>query len=316
VTDAAAALGRFPTALVGGGLPLDVDSARSAYEIFGENWGLSLEEASAGVLEVAVAGQVAGIRQVSTLKGRDPGRYTLVAFGGAGPLLAAEVADFLGMRQVLVPPNPGNLSAFGLQVTDVKRDYVKTYVCKASVDVAPGVGAAWESLEQQGVAELHAEGVPATDVELRRGADLRYVGEGYEVTVTVPDGTPADQTLEAVVAEFHKEHDRVYGFSYDGAQDVELVNLRVQAVGRLRRPELKENQAAGGAVEPASRRKVYWRDTGWVEADIYNRADLGDGSSVEGPCVIEEYGATSVVPTGWVATADAAANLIIRRQDA
>src|SRR5690606_5226212 len=119
VTDAAVVLGRIPERLVGGELELDRPAATAAFEAMGAEFGLDPAEAAAGVLEVAVIGQVVGIRQVSTLKGRDPSRYTLVAFGGAGPLLADEVADFLGIRRVLVPPNPGNLSAFGLQATDV-----------------------------------------------------------------------------------------------------------------------------------------------------------------------------------------------------
>lgn len=316
VTDAAAILGRFPAALVGGGLRLDVESATAAYSEFGQHWGLSAEEVAAGVLEVAVVGQVAGIRQVSTLKGRDPSLYTLVAFGGAGSLLAAEVADFLGMRQVLVPPNPGNLSAFGLQVTDVKRDFVKTRVFLATSEVADRVTGEWEELEALGIADLGAEGVRPADIDLRRGADLRYVGEGYEVSVSLPEGTPTEESFDAVVAEFHKEHDRIYGFCYEGTQQVEIVNLRVQAIGRLRRPAVEASHPAAEGAVTASKRRVYWRDSGWVDADIYDRADLGADSRVEGPCVIEEYGSTTVVPAGWTAISDTAANLIMRRQDA
>ena len=186
VTDAAAILGRFPDALVGGELVLDKTPLAPPSTRFGANWGLTPEDAAAGVLEIAVAGQVAGIRQVSTLKGRDPGRYTLVAFGGAGCLLAAEVADFLGMRSVLVPPNPGNLSAFGLQVTDVRRDFIRTHVREVHDDIASEADTVWSELEQQGIDELRSEGVNAEQVEMRRGADVRYVGEGYEVTVMAP----------------------------------------------------------------------------------------------------------------------------------
>ncbi|MEV7006723.1 hydantoinase/oxoprolinase family protein [Streptosporangium sp. NPDC051022] len=319
VTDAAAVLGRFPDSLVGGDLALDRESARAAFEEFGANWDLSAEEAAAGVLEVAVAGQVAGIRQVSTLKGRDPGAYTLVAFGGAGPLLAAEVADFLGMTSVLVPPNPGNLSAFGLQVTDVKRDYVRTFVRQVSGegagDVAADVTSVWNELERLGREELAEEGVNAARVELVRGADLRYVGEGYEVTVSVPPGTPDEESMAAVAAAFHDEHERVYGFSYAGKQDIEIVNLRVQAIGRLHRPGLTAVPPADTA-EPASHRPVYWRGAGWLDCAIYRRSDLGAGASIDGPCVVEEYGATVVVPEDWAASTDSFGNLIMRRRSA
>jgi N-methylhydantoinase A len=315
VTDAAAILGRFPDALVGGELVLDKASARAAFEQFASNWDLTPEDAAAGVLEVAVAGQVAGIRQVSTLKGRDPGRYTLVAFGGAGSLLAAEVADFLGMRTVLVPPNPGNLSAFGLQVTDVRRDYVRTHVREVYDELADEADSLWSELERQGVDELRSEGVNAEQVEMRRGADFRYVGEGYEVTVMAPEGVTGPGTLAEVERLFHQEHNRVYGFSYEGTQKVELVNVRAQAVGRLRRPGV-QTKAAGRGGEATATRQVYWRDTGWVDSAIYDRATLAAGVEVAGPCVIEEYGSTVVVPSDWQAQVDPAANLILKRQDA
>lgn len=315
VTDAATVLGRFPDALVGGELVLDKDAARAAFDKFGSTWSLSPEEAAAGVLEVAVAGQVAGIRQVSTMKGRDPGRYTLVAFGGAGSLLAAEVADFLGMRSVLVPPNPGNLSAFGLQVTDVRRDFVRTHVREVNDELAASADAVWTELEEQGVAELRSEGVKAEQVEMRRGADFRYVGEGYEVTVSVPGGTSGRGTLAVAERLFHQEHNRVYGFSYEGTQKVELVNLRVQAVGRLRRPSLQFAAASTGGQVTGSR-PVYWRSSGWVDSAIHDRSTLDAGVELAGPCVVEEYGSTTVVPSNWFAQVDSAGNLILKRQDA
>ncbi|WP_433496718.1 hydantoinase/oxoprolinase family protein [Sphaerimonospora sp. CA-214678] len=316
VTDAAAILGRFPESLVGGDLVLDTASARAAFREFGANWDLTAEEAAAGVLEVAAADQVAGIRRVSTLKGRDPSAYTLVAFGGAGPLLAAEVADFLGMTSVLVPPNPGNLSAFGLQVTDVKRDYVRTFVRQVSGEVADEVTSVWQELERLGQDELAEEGVNAARVELIRGADLRYVGEGYEVTVVVPAGTPDEESLTAVTAAFHDEHERVYGFSYADKQDVEIVNLRVQAIGRLHRPKPAGVPPATGTAEPATRRPVYWRKAGWQDCAIYRRSGLGSGARISGPCVVEEYGATVVVPEEWAASIDSFGNLIMTRRSA
>ncbi|GEL23677.1 methylhydantoinase [Pseudonocardia sulfidoxydans NBRC 16205] len=314
VTDAATVLNRFPASLVGGELVLDRDSARAAFEDFGRRFGLDADEAAAGVLEVAAAGQVAGIRQVSTSKGRDPAAYTLVAFGGAGPLLAAQVADFLGMTRVLVPPYPGNLSAFGLQVTDIKRDLVRTYVSPLEPRVADDLDVIWRELEEAGAAELTAEGVEDDDVEVIRGADARYVGEGYEVAVSVPAGLTGRPALDATIAAFHAEHHRIYGFSYDGKQDVEVVNLRVQAVGRLHRPPHRSRYEAAGAAAPApTTRDVYWPGEGWRPCTIHDRAALTPGTSVAGPGVVEEYGATVVVPPGWQVTCDPAANLILTK---
>lgn len=322
VTDAAVVLGRFPSSLVGGDLNLDVAAARSAMEEFGRGFGLNVDDAAAGILEVATVGQVAGIRQVSTLKGRDPSGYCLVAFGGAGPLLATSVAEFLNIRSVLIPPNPGNLSALGLQVTDVKRDYVRTHVrlVGASDD---DVEAVWADLELQGTEDLLAEGVAPDRIDLVRGADLRYEGEGYEVSVTldrdalrvVLDGTRG-RDLDAAVAAFHEEHERLYGFSYPGRQSVELVNLRVQAVGHTRRsgalPTLPPDRAPS---LPHATRGVYWREHGWLECDIYDRAELAAQQRLSGPCVVEEYGATVVIPPRWAATVDVYGNLILARSD-
>lgn len=322
VTDAAVVLGRFPSALVGGDLHLDVDAARSALEEFGRGFGLSLEDAAAGILEVATAGQVTGIRQVSTLKGRDPSGYCLVAFGGAGPLLATSVAEFLNIRAVLIPPNPGNLSALGLQVTDVKRDYVRTHVRLVGGD-SDDVEAIWADLERQGTADLLGEGVAADRIDLVRGADLRYEGEGYEVSVMLDadalsvmlDGE-GGHDLAAAVAAFHEEHERLYGFSYPGRQNVELVNLRVQAIGHTRRssamPLLPTDRVPSQA---GATRKVYWRTHGWLDCDIYDRAALAAHQQLAGPCVVEEYGATVVVPPGWAGNVDVYGNLILARSE-
>lgn len=319
VTDAAAILGRLPDALVGGELSLAKSDAQTAFDEFGADFKLSAEEAAAGVLEVAVIGQVAGIRQVSTLKGRDPSAYALVAFGGAGPLLANEVAESLGMRRVLVPPTPGNLSAFGLQVSDVKRDYVRTLVrhLEAGKDdlAIDEVEQVWRELENAGREELRAEGVPTERVHLVRGADLRYVGEGYEVSVVIDDLSGAD-AVRAVEKAFHGEHNRVYGFSYEGEQQVEIVALRVQALGELHRPALSAQPRSVGMAEPTGSRSVYWRATGWIDCPIYARTSLADGATVTGPAIIEEYGSTYVVPTDWDATVDHFGNILSERKSA
>lgn len=319
VTDAAAVLGRLPERLVGGELGLDREAARNAFVEFAKQFDMAADEAAAGVLEVAVIGQVAGIRQVSTLKGRDPANYTLVAFGGAGPLLANEVADFLGIRSVLVPPNPGNLSAFGLQVTDVKRDYVRTFVRQldidGSTDADDQIESVWADLEQMGREELAAEGVPTERVQLLRGADLRYVGEGYEVSVVLPEGVTREQAVVDAQDAFHSEHHRVYGFSYRDEQHVEIVSLRVQAVGQLHRPKPPTVERCDASPEPTDTRSVYWRTSGWIDCPVYDRSKLGAGASVTGPSIVEEYGSTYVVPDGWQATVDVAGNLLSVRKE-
>ena len=158
VTDAGVVLGRLPEAFIGGGLTLDVGSARRAFETLGQRLGLTAEDAAAGVLEIAASNQVQGIRTVTTTRGLDPGDYAMIAFGGAGGLFAADVADFLGIRVALSPPNPGNLSAFGLHVSDIRRDYVRTLVRQQSTASAEELDELWGELERQGRDEIGTEG--------------------------------------------------------------------------------------------------------------------------------------------------------------
>ena len=313
VTDAALVLGRLPEALVGGEIALDGDAARRAYGLLGAQFDMSAEEAAAGVMEIAAANQVHGIRQVSVMKGREPGLYALVAFGGAGGLFAAEVADFLNITTVLSPPNPGNLSAFGLHVSDIKRDYIRTLVRQQSTADSGEIEAAWVELEVQGKRKIAAEGVAEDAIQLSRSADMRYVGEGHEVPVPLPAGLTGDAAVEHIWAEFHKVHMRTFGFAYEGQQDVEVVNLRVQAVGRMHRPAVVTPAAQEGAPKPDHTRPVYWRGQGWRECDIFRRETLTSGHQLDGPLIAEEYGSTVVVPEGWRVGADAHGNLKLEK---
>jgi N-methylhydantoinase A len=313
VTDAALVLGRLPAALVGGEIALDRPSARAAYEKLGAHFGMSAEEAAAGVLEIAAANQVNGIRRVTVMKGRDPALYALVAFGGAGGLFACEVADFLGIERVLSPPNPGNLSAFGLHVSDVKRDYIRTLVRQQSGADAAEIDAAWRELEARGRAEIAAEGVAGADIALHRSADMRYVGEGHEVPVPVPDGMTGSAAIDHLWSAFHQVHQRTFGFAYEGEQDVELVNLRVQAVGRVHRPLAREVAGNGRTAGPSTTRPVFWRDKGWQDCAIFRREGLPRDAALDGPAIVEEYGSTVVVPAGWRLIVDAYSNLMLKR---
>jgi N-methylhydantoinase A len=322
VTDAALVLGRLPGALIGGELTLRADLAQHAYEALGSRLGLSAEEAAAGVLEIAAANQVHGIRRVTVHKGIDPSTYCLVAFGGAGGMLATDVADFLGSPTILSPPNPGNLSAFGLQVSDIRRDLVRTFV-RQQTSTGPGkpgeIVAAWQELVAAGREELHAQGVLESATSILLGADLRYVGQSYEVRVTFDGDGGVDEAVGQMWARFHQAHNREFGYSYPGEQDVELVNLRVQAVGHIYRPTIDMRD-----VRPASRltldgdggrsRRVYWRGKGWADCAIIDRATLEPGRQLAGPVIVQEYGSTVVVPDGWAAACDDSYNMLLDRR--
>jgi N-methylhydantoinase A len=313
VTDAAIVLGRLPTSLIGGEIKLDLAPARAAFEKLGEEHNMAAEDVAAGVLEIAAVSQVFGIRQVTTSRGRDPGLYTMVAFGGAGGLFATEVADFLGITTVLSPPDPGNLCALGLHVSDVRRDYIRTLVRRQSGADTDEIVRNWKELAEGGLRDIKAEGIAEEAIKLTYIADLRYFGEGHEVQVSVPPELSGKDAVAHVWKQFHQVHDETFGFQYEGEQDVELVNLRVQAVGQQNRPQIRTYDTERVPAGPARQRPTYWKDAGWIDSPIYDRTSLAVGQTVTGPSVIEEYGSTIVVPTDWSAQTDRYGNLILRK---
>lgn len=311
VTDAALVLGRLPSELIGGEIQLDVNAARAAFDILGKQHDMSSEEVASGVLELAAISQVFGIRQVTTTRGRDPSNYTMVAFGGAGGLFATEVADFLNITTILSPPNPGNLCALGLHVSDVRRDYIRTLVrCQSSADNKEIIKA-WDEIASQGLADIEAEGIPKDRIRLIYVADMRYLGEGHEVQVTIPDGLSKDTAMSFAWEKFHDVHNETFGFHYKGEQDVEIVNLRVQAIGEQYRPQIEVDKGPTTPSKPKVSRPTYWDS--WIETPIYNRTNLQSNQLISGPAIIEEYGSTIVVPINWSVTRDDYGNLIMKK---
>jgi N-methylhydantoinase A len=311
VTDAAVALGRLPAMLVGGEIELDAAAARRAFVALGEQLRLDPDELAAGALEIAAANQVFGIRQVTTVRGREPGDYAMIAFGGAGGLFATEVADFLGIGTVISPPNPGNLCAFGLHVCDVTRDYIRTLVRKQSTADANEILAVWGELERLGFSDIEAEGIAKDDITVQFVADVRYFGEGHEVHVEIPEGLSGPAMLDFMWGEFHNVHDRTFGFDYRGQQDVELVNLRVRAVGRQSRPQIKASESRRNEALAFGQRHVFWRATGWIDVPLFRRSELALDQRILGPAIIQEYGSTIVMPPGWSLHTDRFRNLIL-----
>ena len=314
ITDAHLLLGRIPPHLLGGEVPLDPDTARSGLEKLALDLGLSLEACATGVLEISAWNQANALRQITVNRGLDVRDFTLVTFGGSGSLLACRLVDVLGLRGVLVPLNPGNLSAYGLLTVDVRNDYVQTAVARASALAPAEVQAGFDDLAAKADAALAREGFPAAERVFHRTVDVRYYGQAYEVRVDVPEGPVDEQTFAAVAQAFHDEHAVLYGYDFrtDPRQEVEWVNLRVTGVGPIRKPEVRE-VAAGTGAERARRgsRAVYF--DAWVDAPVYDRARLGAGDVVEGPAVLEEFSSTVPLHPGFTARVDGYGNLVITR---
>ncbi|WP_091540549.1 hydantoinase/oxoprolinase family protein [Modestobacter sp. DSM 44400] len=319
VTDAHVVLGRIPPHLLGGEIPLSVDAARGGLEHIGTTLGLSPEQAATGILEISAWNQANALRQVTVARGRDVRDFTLTTFGGSGSLLACRLMDVLGLPRTLVPPNPGNVSAFGLLTVDVRNDYVQTMVTRAA-DLGPdAVTAAFTTLEEQAAQALDGEGFARDEQRMQRTADLRYVGQAFEVRVPVAGGPLDRAALDAVAAEFHAAHAQLYGYDFadDPRQAVEWVNLRVSGIGPIRRPDLVELAARDGGVNRSvtGTRQVFFDDD-WVDTPVHWRPDLGAGDVVAGPAIIEEFGSTVPVHPGFVATVDRFGNLLLTKETA
>jgi N-methylhydantoinase A len=318
VTDAHVVLGRIPPHLLGGEIPLSVDAARAGLERLGAALGLPLEATATGILEISAWNQANALRQVTVARGLDVRDFTLTTFGGSGPLLACRLMDVLGLPRTLVPPHPGTVSAFGLLTVDVRNDYVQTMVTRhAHLDPA-AVGAAFGALEEQAAGALDTEGFARGEQQMQRTADLRYVGQAFEVRVPVADGRPDAAVLDDAATAFHAAHRQLYGYDFadDPRQAVEWVNLRVSGIGPIRRPAIVELRPRDGGADRSvtGTRRVYFDD--WVEAPLHWRPDLAPGDVIPGPAVVEEFGSTLPVHPGFVATVDRFGNLLLTRESA
>ncbi len=313
VTDAHVVLGRIPGQLLGGEIPLDVPMARAGLVSLASTLKLDVERCARGVLEISAWNQANALRQITVKRGLDVRDFTMATFGGSGPLLLCRLIDILGLRAVLVPRDPGNVSAFGLLSVDVKNDYVRTSVCRhAELDLS-AVAGIFAELRAQGAQALRREGFAESEHRFVRTADLRYFGQAFEVRVDVPDG-PVDAELAAAVAEsFHAAHESLYGYGFRGnqSQPVEWVNLRVSAIGPISRPELPELPTGDGRPARAVMgvRPVFFDS--WVAAPIYARSELLPGDELSGPVVIEEFGSTIPLHPGFAARIDVLGNVLV-----
>jgi N-methylhydantoinase A len=321
VTDAHLVLGRIPPHLLGGEIPLDAGAARAGLADLAAKLGMPAQDCAAGILEVSAWNQANAVRQITVQRGLDVRDFTLVTFGGSGSLLVCPLIEILGVRGVLVPGNPGNVSAFGLLTVDVRADYVRTRVARQSELDYAAMEAIYARLAAQAHDALTAQGFAPGEHRLLRTADLRYFGQAFEVRVPVAAGPVGPAQAEAAAEAFHAAHHSLYGYDFRGnpRQQVEWVNLRVTGIGPIQRPRLAaaatRERAAGNGTTPSAltgrRPVVFGRAAGPADAAIYWRPSLAAGDQVAGPAIIEEYGATVPVHPGFVARVDSFGNLLV-----
>jgi N-methylhydantoinase A len=317
ITDAQLVLGRIPPYLLGGEVPLDAALASQGIQQLAKRLELTPEQCAAGVLEISAWNQANALRRVTVQRGLDVRDFWLVTFGGSGSLSACRLVDVMGLRGVVVPLDPGNLSAYGLLTVDVRNDYVRTAVRRHRDIVVDELSDAYAGLLSQAGDALTAEGFAAAEQRFARSADLRYVGQAFEVRVDLLAGDLTDETVAEAGDSFHREHRRLYGYDFrdDPRQEVEWVNLRVSGIGPIRKPELRELVSASDdksvrASVPRMRR-VYFGE--WIDGGVVDRSVLRTGDRIEGPAVIEEYSSTVPLAPGFVAEVDRFGNLVIGR---
>ena len=314
VTDANLALGRINTSIAGGAVALDVDAARDALEEkIAAPLGLSLEEAASGITMIVNNSMMGAIRNVSVERGYDPREFTLVAFGGAGPMHAVGVAQLLGIPNVVVPRNPGVSSAYGLLVADFKNDYARTFIQKPPDYDLEAMERVYRELEEEAIYWLDQEGVPQQGRSLMRSADMRYTHQGFEVATDLKGGSVDEKSMEGLLDEFHRRHKQLFGFSLD--QPAEVVTLRVSALGALGAAPMPRLMGKPVPVEKAvkEQRPVFFQEhSAPALCDIFRREMLSPDSIVQGPSILEGVDSTVVINPGWQGRIDEYGNCILQ----
>ncbi len=310
VTDANVVLGRIGTTRrLGGSIALDASRARQAVtELAGRMGGtMAVDALAEGIVRIAVARMTSAIREISIQRGHDPRDFTLVAFGGAGPMHALALADEIGIPRVLVPRHPGNFSALGLLASDIKHDDVRTRVgpLRDRWSLVAGLFAEMESTARR---QLELEGFEAGQQRMRRSLDLRYRGQAFELNLEL-----GDEPLATLEAAFHGRHRATYGHA-DPTAVIELVNARVSAYGVVARPATERYQSGAASLDAAliERRPVRF-DGAVHDCPVWERERLPADAELRGPAIVEEFGATTVVLPGWRGTVDAWGNLRFER---
>jgi N-methylhydantoinase A len=311
-TDANLVLGRLGEELIGGAMTLDRNAAeRAIQEHVAGPLGLELIEAAGAIIRVANANMADAVRLISIRRGYDPREFCLVAFGGAGPLHGAALAEDLSVPTVLVPPSPGITSALGCLLVDVRHDLSAMFLAHVDTVDRQALEGEFEKLETEARERLEAEGVPEEQMSMQRLVDMRYLGQWR--SLTIPVSAPAD--LAEAVDRFHAEHERAYNYRRDGSP-VEIYRLSVRAVGVTPKPQLKRHELNGGRARPRGSRAVHFGSSGSaVETPLYVRADLPAGTRLEGPVIVDQLDSTTVVPPGWRAEVDEWLNIRMHRED-
>ena len=318
VTDANLVLGRInPHYVLGGRLKIDAELSKKAVKKkIADPMGIGTEEAALGIVKVVNSNMARTIRVITVEKGHNPSDFTLVAYGGAGPLHAVHLAQEMGIRTVLIPPAPGALCALGLLTADIKQSYVRTAIASYDEMTPEQINAVMSSLRDEGSAWLDSEKVPSERRKFHGIAEMRYVGQNYELQVEIPTENITASDIEKMKQDFFIAHEKNYGY-YNPNAPVQFVNFRCEATGIVKKPNLAELETTLDDPSKAEigRRVVHFEESGAVDCPVYDRAKFGRAERVNGPCIIEQMDSTTVVPPNTWFSIDKFGNLIIRAFD-
>ena len=317
ITDANLLLGRLnPDYFIGGEQKLFPELAERAVKKLSEQLGMNVIEAASGIIRIANASMVGAIRLISVQRGFDPREFVLVAFGGAGPLHANDLAQELGIPKVLIPMSPGVTSALGLLVSDVKHDYVQANISPVEDVDINAINSVFVGIETRAREVLSSEGIPTSDISIIRYLDIRYIGQSYELKIPIENRPLQPVDKQAINAAFFKEHERTYGYA-SASEPTEVVNLRLTAIGSISKPKLKELEEGDGDSSGAvkSERPVYFSKPGKpVTCRIYDRYKLKSNDRIDGPAIVEEIDSTVVILPHYHAQVDRFGNIFIEEK--
>jgi N-methylhydantoinase A len=318
VSDANCILGRLaPGGLIGGRMQMDLAAARRAFTPVAERLGMSVEQAALGVLGIVTANMVGAIRTVSVERGNDPRDFSLMPFGGAGPLHAAEVARSLGMREIIVPLSPGILCALGLLVSDLKEDFVTTARVDLSEAGLQRVGQSVSTLVAEATAWAEREGIDPARRYDELTLDMRFVGQNFELSVPIGRRMNGAQLelpdRDVLKALFFEAHDKAYGF-HNAEAPIEIVNVRLTAGSALSPIEIRHAGNGHAAAAPIGRQRVHFTENDCRDTPVYDRATFRPGLTFAGPAIVSQFDSTTVVFPGDRVTVDDSLSMIIEVQ--
>jgi N-methylhydantoinase A len=314
VTDANLVLGYInPNYFLGGRMKVNAELAKKAIgEKIANKLCMTVDEAAQGILTVVNSNMVRAIRVITVERGYNPSDFTLVAYGGAGPLHAVHIAQDMGISKVLVPPTPGTLCALGLLVADIKKSYVKTCILNYDRATVEQINSIFDLLVAEGNVWLASENVPEEGRRFRNIIEMRYVGQNYELQVNVPSNGFDQNEFDGLKNKFFMEHEKNYGY-YNPTAPIQMVNFRVEAIGIVSKPKLSKLDYIMSDVSTAliGNRDVFFARMDRISCPVYDRNKLGQTSYVNGPCIIEQMDSTTLIPPHTSFKVDCYGNIIV-----